>query len=234
MKIKHLKLYCANLDEQRHFYTRKFKFPVASDSGDSLTLKIGDSLLTFEENRIHKSYYHFAFNVPFGALEKALKWAHKKVEVIQVDDEVIQEFKAWNARALYFLDPAGNVVELIGRKRFNDEYPASFNESKLLNISEVGLPVFEVSSAYKTIKKATGLQKFDCVSNMFCAAGDDEGLLILVDSAEKSWFPTEDPARAFNLEVDFHVREKEYKLIYMEGDLEIDELTPKEAAANGA
>ena len=228
MKIKHLKLYCANLDEQRYFYTKKFKFPIVKDEGDSLSLRIGDSLLTFEENRIHKSYYHFAFNIPYGAVEKALKWAHKKVEVIHVDDEAIQEFKAWNARAIYFLDPAGNVVELIGRKRFNDENPASFTESKLLNISEVGIPVFEVSSAYKTIKKATGIQKFDCVSNMFCAAGDDEGLMILVDSAEKSWFPTDDPARAFNLEMDFFVEDREYNLIYVEGDLEIDQLTPSE------
>lgn len=232
MKIKHLKLYCANLDEQRFFYTRKFKFPVVSDSGDSLTLKIGESLLTFEENRIHKSYYHFAFNIPYGAIEKALKWAQKKVDVIHYDDEVIHEFKAWNARAVYFLDPAGNVVELIGRKRFNDDQPSTFTESTLLNISEVGLPVFEVSSAYKTIKKVTGLQKFDCVSNMFCAAGDDEGLLILVDSAEKSWYPTDDQARAFNLEIDFFVNDREFNLIHMEGDLEIEELTPKAATSN--
>ena len=232
MKVKHLKLYCANLDEQRFFYTKKFKFPVLEDTPDSITLAVGDSRLTFEENRIHKSYYHFAINIPFGAVEKALRWAHKKVDILQYDDEAIQEFRAWNARAFYFLDPAGNVVELIGRKRFNDESPNTFNESNLLNISEVGVPVFEVSSAFKILKKATGIKKFDCVSNMFCAAGDHEGLFILVDSAEKSWFPTDDPARAFNLEVDFEVDGNDFNLTYLEGDLEIDDVKTTEKAAS--
>jgi catechol 2,3-dioxygenase-like lactoylglutathione lyase family enzyme len=231
MKVKHLKLYCANLDELRFFYTRKFRFPVIEDTPDSITLKVGDSKLTFEENRLHKSYYHFAINIPFGGVEKALRWAHKKVDILQVDDESIQEFRAWNARAFYFLDPAGNVVEFIGRKRFNDTSPASFSEANLLNISEVGIPVFEVSSAFKILKKATGIKKFDCVSNMFCAAGDHEGLFILVDSAEKSWFPTDDPARAFNLEVDFLVGDRAFNLIYLEGDLEIDDVKTAETAS---
>ena len=232
MKIKHVKLFCANLDELRFFYTRKFNFPVVNDENDSLTLKIGDSLLTFEENRIHKSYYHFAFNIPFGELEKAVKWVHKKVEVIEFDDAAIQEFRAWNAKAIYFMDPAGNIVELIGRKRFNDEKVTSFNESAILNISEVGIPVFEVSSTYKAMKSATGIEKFDCVSNIFCAAGDDEGLFILVDSAEKSWFPTDDQARPFNLEVDFQVEDREYFLIYNEGELEILDFAEKQAASS--
>lgn len=222
MKIKHLKLYCANLDEQRYFYTKKFRFAVVEDENDRLTLKIGDSLLTFEENRIHKSYYHFAFNIPYGEVEKALKWVHKKVEVIHYDEEAIQEFKAWNARAIYFLDPAGNVVELIGRKRFNNDKLNTFSEAAFLNISEAGIPVFEVSSVYKALKNATGIEKFDCVSNMFCAAGDDEGLFILIDSAEKSWFPTDDPARPFNLAIDFSIREVDYNLVYQEGVLEVD------------
>ena len=230
MKIKHLKLYCANLDEQRFFYTRKFKFPVVQDADDVLTLRIGDSLLTFEENRIHKSYYHFAFNIPYGAVDKAMRWAHKCVEIIGGDENPIHEFTEWDARAFYFLDPAGNIVEFIGRKNFDSSSPTNFSEHKVLNISEAGIPVFEVSSVNKALRKATGLEEFDCVSNMFCAVGDDEGLFILVDSAEKSWYPTDDPARPFNLEVEFSVNDIDYFLNYMEGDLEIAGVEEKESA----
>ncbi len=231
MKVEHLKLYCANLDELRFFYTKKFNFPIVEDAGDCLTLKVGNSLLSFEENRIHKSYYHFAINIPYSSVNKALKWAHKKVEVIHYENQAIQEFNAWEARAIFFLDPAGNVVEFIGRKRFNDDKLGSFNEEAFISISEVGIPVFEVSSAFKAINHATGIEKFDCVSNTFCAAGNDEGLLILVDSAEKSWFPTDDPARAFNLEVYFRVGARLFHLTYHEGELEIAEVSEREPAS---
>ena len=224
MKIKHLKLYCANLDELRFFYTRKFNFPVVHDEGDQLTLKIGASLLTFEENRIHKSYYHFAFNVPYGSEKKLTNWVHKKVDLIHKEGKIVQDFEDWKAKSIYFLDPAGNVVEFIGREEFNRDKVPAYSEEAVLNISEIGIPVFEVSSAFKAIEHATGIEKFDCDANMFCAAGDHEGLMILVDSAERSWYPTDDPARAFNLSMEFEVKGNSFELIYNEGDLEIEDL----------
>ncbi len=224
MKIKHLKLDCANLDEQKYFYTRKFKFRIVEEGNGEITLQAGSSLLTFTENRLHKPYYHFAFNIPYGAVESALKWVHKKVDIISFEGNEIQEFTNWQARAFYFLDPAGNVVELIGRKRFDDSDGSHFNESRILNISEIGIPVFEVSSAFKSINKATGIEQFDYNSNTFCAAGDDEGLFIIVDKAEKTWFPTNEPARVFNLEVNFKTDEQRFVLQRSSGELSVNKI----------
>lgn len=222
MEIKHLKLNCANLDEQKHFYTRKFNFKLVEEDDEEITLQIGSSRLSFSENRLQKSYYHFAFNVPYGSLQKALGWVRKRVEVIATpEDGEIQDFSAWQAHSLYFLDPAGNVVELIGRKRFNTETVNNFSANKILNISEVGLPVFEVSSAFQQINKATGLPKFDCTRSNFCAAGDDRGLLILVDKAEKAWFPTDEPARPFPLVIDFSQSQQDYQLIQEGSELRV-------------
>lgn len=224
MKINHLKLDCANLGEQRHFYTHLFNFKIHRESVDSITLMAGESLLTFTENRLRKPYYHFAFNIPHHQVEKAMKWASDKVDLLHSMSGVIQEFSSWHARSIYFLDPAGNIVELIGRERFEREAPDKFSEECILNVSEVGLPVFEVSSCFKSMHRATGIQKFDCKQPSFCAAGDDEGLFILVDKAEKTWFPTNENAKSYHLQVEFGNEGQDYFLDFFDDEWNIKKL----------
>ncbi len=227
MKIKHLKLDCANLEEQKYFYTKKFDFDIVEESDESITLKVGASLLTFTENRLKKSYYHFAFNIPYGAMEMAAEWVHKKVDVIVTDAGEIQEFPKWEARSVYFLDPAGNVVELIGRKNFDESKPTKFSKGQLLNISEVGLPVFQVTAAANYIVKTSGANQFGTSTSTFCAHGDDEGLFIIVDKAEKTWFPTDEPAKEYPLEVVFETEEGNFKLQLEGGGMTIEPVKTK-------
>ncbi len=227
MKIKHLKLDCANLEEQKYFYTKKFDFDIVEESDESITLKVGASLLTFTENRLKKSYYHFAFNIPYGAMEMAAEWVHKKVDVIVTDAGEIQEFPKWEARSVYFLDPAGNVVELIGRKNFDESKPTKFSKAQLLNISEVGLPVFQVTAAANYIVKTSGANQFGTSTSTFCAHGDDEGLFIIVDKAEKTWFPTDEPAKEYPLEVVFETEEGNFKLQLEGGGMTIEPVKTK-------
>ncbi|AEV33524.1 putative ring-cleavage extradiol dioxygenase [Owenweeksia hongkongensis DSM 17368] len=223
MKIKHLTLDCANLQEQKYFYTNKFAFDVVEESDESITLQMGDSKLTFLENRLKKSYYHFAVNIPFDSINKALHWLDKKVDIIETKDGKIQDFSNWKALAIYFLDPAGNVVEFIGRERIKSKSRTVFNEKDIINISEVGVPVFQVSEAFKIISQESSLQKFDCDASTFCASGDDEGLFIIVDKAEKTWFPTDEAAKAYPLKVLFENEKKTYTLRMESGMLGVEE-----------
>lgn len=221
MKIKHLRLDCSNLEEQKYFYTKKFKFSMVEESDEAITLQMGNSLLTFTENRLKKSYYHFAFNIPYKDMDKALQWLKKKVEVIPNDDGEIKDFSSWKAKAIYFLDPAGNVVELIGRERFEKGSGGTFDEDNILNISEIGLPVFQVTEAFNSIHKATGIEKFDCTGSTFCACGNDEGLFIIVDKAEKTWYPTDEAAKEYPLEVNFEVGSSSYNLKLSQGEMTV-------------
>ncbi len=203
MKINHLELHCSHLEEQRHFYTHNFEFVQVASGADFFTLQMGSSRLTFVEDRLIKPYYHFALNIPPHCAEAALEWAQKKVEILTGNDDEIVKFSKWKAQSIYFLDPAGNVVELIARERFGQETGTFREESSILNISEVGLPVFAVNAAFKSLHKETTTPKFDCRDSVFCAAGNDEGLFIIVDKAEKAWFPTQDAAKEFPLKVEF-------------------------------
>jgi catechol-2,3-dioxygenase len=114
------------------------------------------------------SPHHFAFHV--ADLEP---WKRR----LDVSEE--HDFSSWGgARAVYFRDPEGNVVELIARPEARPE----------LSLAEVGLPVADVAAAVATLGRDLGLQPYDEWGDEFAPLGDDDGLLIVV-RVGRGWFP---------------------------------------------
>jgi catechol-2,3-dioxygenase len=123
---------------------------------------------------------HFAVNVSdFGA---AVEWARARADLIA--DDV--PFGAWRARAAYFYDSAGNIVELIARER-------APGAELLIEVSEVGLPVSDVPAAVEFLRAELGLEVFDDGGDKFHALGDDHGLFIVVPVG-RDWLFTDRPA----------------------------------------
>jgi hypothetical protein len=125
---------------------------------------------------------HFAVNVPPNRFEEAVAWARGQAELIQ--DDV--PFEAWRARAAYYFDPAGNLVELIARER-------APGDELLIEVSEVGLPVADVGAAVDFLEAELGLLQSSGDRESFSAVGDDHGLFILVPVG-RAWLFTDRPA----------------------------------------
>ncbi|MBA3262337.1 MAG: hypothetical protein H0T69_07715 [Thermoleophilaceae bacterium] len=125
---------------------------------------------------------HFAVNVPPKRFEEAVAWARQQAELIQED----VPFPMWRARAAYYFDPAGNLVELIARER-------APGEELLIEVSEVGLPVADVGAAADFFEAELGLPHFSGDRENFSAVGDDRGLFILVPVG-RAWLFTDRPA----------------------------------------
>jgi catechol-2,3-dioxygenase len=123
---------------------------------------------------------HFAVNV--GRFEDAVDWArgHSKL----VHDDV--PFVDWRARAAYYFDPVGNIIELIARER-------APSDELLMEVSEVGLPVSDVRTAVDFLQAELALEDFDGDRENFHALGDDHGLLIVVPVG-RPWLFTDRPA----------------------------------------
>jgi catechol-2,3-dioxygenase len=132
---------------------------------------------------------HFAVNVPPQRFEEAVDWARSRFRV--VEDDV--PFPAWRARAAYFFDPGGNIVELIARER-------APGEELFLEVSEVGMPVSDVDAAVEWLEEELGLPRFDVDPGTFGAMGDDRGLFIVVPVG-REWLFTEEPAADVPLQV---------------------------------
>jgi hypothetical protein len=122
--------------------------------------------------------HHFAFHT--ASLEP---W-QRRLDVTEEHD-----FSGWDgARAVYFRDPAENVVELLARPEPRPE----------LTLAEVGLPVDDVAAAVNALAQL-GLEPYRDWDESFAPLGDADGLLIVVRTG-RGWLPYDVPSGAAPLE----------------------------------
>ena len=113
--FKAVTLFTNQLNELKSFYQNILEMPLIKDGADSFTLRIGSSTLTFKASHLPAAY-HFAFNIPGTHMAEAKKWLQERVELNREDGNDEIYYKSFDADAVYFDDPAGNVVEFIGRR----------------------------------------------------------------------------------------------------------------------
>jgi catechol 2,3-dioxygenase-like lactoylglutathione lyase family enzyme len=81
-------------------------------------------------------FYHFALLVPGNRFDAAHAWAEERFELLGG----VFEFENWDARAVYFLDPAGNITELIAHRGLEESgREGAFGPEEIVGFSELGL-----------------------------------------------------------------------------------------------
>ena len=207
MQIKKIFLETARLNELNEFYHEMLGLPITNQK-HGLQLKAGNSDIFFKQHAGSlRPFYHFAFNIPFNKIESARQWLKKKTDLIWINDYngEIAEFFNWKARSIYFLDPAGNIVELIGRQEFVLDSENDFGPDDFLSVSEIGI-VYLKEVYENRIAEMMEVMELDYFARQkplpgFSAIGNDEGLLIAVYN-ERNWYPTSLRAAIFPLEIE--------------------------------
>lgn len=218
MKIEKIELLTNKLKDQADFYANTLRLPVETFD-DKIVVKTGKSEIVFKKSDT-PAYYHFAFNIPSLQIQDAIDWLEaplnsgdSRVEILTNRGKKIVNFKAWGAEAVYFYDAAGNILEFIARKPANIENDAEFSEKSIKYISEIGVAVSNVKYHFDHLNVRHDVPFYSGNTHDFCAAGDAEGLFILVLANSKYWLPTKRNAKRFPLTVHFRTtgRLKEYK-----------------------
>ena len=194
MRFLTLDLYCPDLDAQRSFYSRQLEWQEITDSEAPLAYQVGYTRLRFRE-KADVPPYHFAFNIPAGQEAEALDWLKERTEIISFRGKDVIDFSNWEAYAMYFRDPAGNIVEFIARRPLRLPAIRPFSHKSIAGASEMGVAVRSIRPFYEKLHQGFGLELFDGSFDKFCAVGDHEGLFIVVDQATKDWFPAGIPAK---------------------------------------
>ena len=202
MRIKHLKLFTNNLDEQKLFYESILNYNVINEDEKSFTVKVGSSKLSFVKGE-GKYNYHFASNIPSNKIVEALEWTKKRVEIQSFNDNEIVKFPNWDAKSIYFYDRDMNILEFISRKNLNANSEKKFNQNSLISLGEIGVPTISVAELYTKITNKFGLKKYDCEEEVFCAVGDEHGLFIVINYSKKKWLPNMDEAISSPFEIEF-------------------------------
>lgn len=215
MLIRRLTLQTLDLPALTAFYVAGLGLRVLERTPLRLTLAVGHSELTFRalprpDPDAPRPRYHFAFNVPGGAIGAAAAWLGRAAALLpipgQAPDQPVAPFPNWQAEAVYALDPGGNIIECIARHGL-DLPPVGepFSATDLHGISEIGVVVADVPTAVARYQKDAGLPVFarQPPQPNFAALGTDTGLVMLVPPG-RPWFPTDVPSAAFPLEVEIH------------------------------
>ena len=92
----------------------------------------------------------------------------------------VVDYAHWNAHSVFFLDPAGNVVEYIARHDLKNGDTGAFGWPDILCVSEIALVVDDVRAAAETVTRAAAVQQYKGGDEQFMALGDEWGLLLLM------------------------------------------------------
>lgn len=185
-RFSSLRLRASHPHRLREFYGNTMGLPVFDSSG-ATSVVIGESKIEFEKAASDtEPFYHFAFNVSENKFTAAKNWLKKRTSLLQ-DPEGRDEifFKAWNAHAVYFKDPCGNIGELIARHTLDNRRSGDFSVDDMLCVSEIGCPAERPDEVSAALEKTFGLKRY-LNSPMF--VGDEQGLFVL-PPVGRPWIP---------------------------------------------
>lgn len=199
MKITEVQLETHRLAEMKTFYTETLGLPLVHANARSFIVRAGNSKLKFSKTKTEEPVYHFAFNIPENKIQESKDWLNGRAALIEKDGKDLFHIEDWNADAVYFFDPAGNIVEFIARHTLKNASNAPFSSDSILSISEIGYVVDEdVRLFSQHIKAELSLKLYSGDEKSFSALGDEEGLVIVVP-AGRTWYPTNIVAESFKV-----------------------------------
>jgi catechol 2,3-dioxygenase-like lactoylglutathione lyase family enzyme len=214
MKIERVELLSVDLQAQWNFYSNILELP-AGLKAPGLSVKAGTTNLLFTQaDTGFEGAYHFAFNIPENQIVSAKEWLSRRTTLLR-DERGNDHFRheGWNADAVYFKDPAGNILEFIARHDLPNAVDGDFDSGQILNVSEIGLPSENVVAFAGELCTRLGLSVFRQEPNAnFTPVGDNEGLLIL-PAKDRIWYPnTGVPARLLPVRVRGKANGKEWEV----------------------
>lgn len=185
--FKAVTFYTNKLKQLKGFYGNVLGLGVVESSIHHFSIKVGTSLLTFRETQ-EPTLYHFAINIPGNQFKLAKYWASERVTLNREDalDEIY--YSRFDADAFYFEDPAGNIIELIGRRKV-DKW-SDFDIDSFLNISEASITtpfVVEVGEHLQNLGiPISGSVEID--SNGLNFLGRKDSFILLVPPGRRWYF----------------------------------------------
>jgi catechol-2,3-dioxygenase len=182
----------APMAAMRAFYGKTLDLRIMDERADRFTVEAGESRITFvitqDTVQGRTPFYHFAFNIPENKIVQALEWQKVRTPLLAIPERNqaagfpsgVVDYRHWNAHSIFFLDPAGNVVEYIARHDLKNGDTSPFSWADILYVSEIGLVVDDVAGAVDAIKNLTALSPYKGGDATFMAMGDEYGLLLVM------------------------------------------------------
>jgi catechol 2,3-dioxygenase-like lactoylglutathione lyase family enzyme len=185
------------------FYALRLGVELLERTDELVAVNVGVTRLDFVRSAA-QAFYHFALLAPGNRFDALLAWTAERTELLpeQETGEVVFDFSNWDARACYFHDPAGNIVELIAHRGIGETLAAaSFSAGELLGFSELGLVGDTATIARELARIALELWDGTLSEEGRLAFVGERARTLILSPVGRPWLPTGRPAEAHPLEV---------------------------------
>jgi len=215
MHITNLTIYTSKLQEQIDFYSKNLNLHSIHASSEQAIFQVGWSTLTLVKGR-QQGPYHFCFLIPENKIDDAVIWANDRLSLLNEEkSRVVHHFSLWNAHSIYFLDPDGNILEFIARHNLQNATDSTFDESQIICINEIGMPVNNIAEANKMLSSTMHTKLWQGDLSRFAVHGDEEALILLPHLTQKKiWYPTATALVQAHSKVSILNEGVEYHIVY--------------------
>jgi catechol 2,3-dioxygenase-like lactoylglutathione lyase family enzyme len=199
MRIRQLTIATGDLDGQVAFYGERLGLPVSRDE-EAIEISLRDSTIRFEPAEAGlDARYHFAINVPRDSIQAAVAWLRERHEPLSFDGDPIRTDVGDGC--VYFLDPAGNVVELIASPHLEADRQ-DFGPESLIEMAEIGIASADVTATAAALREVFD-EPVRWGDSELPAVGDEHAVVI-VSPVGRGWVPVDLPARPLPTEILAH------------------------------
>jgi catechol 2,3-dioxygenase-like lactoylglutathione lyase family enzyme len=196
MRIRQLTIATGELDGQAVFYGERLGLPVGRDE-KGIEVRLRDSTIRFERAGPDlDARYHFAINVPGDSIEAAVAWLGERAEVLSFDGDPVRTDVG--VGCVYFLDPAGNVVELIASPHI-EGVGERFGSESLIEVAEIGIAAADVDATAAAVQEAFA-EPVRWSDSELTAVGDRHAVVIIAPVG-RGWIPVDLAAHALPTEI---------------------------------
>lgn len=139
-----------------------------------------------------RPFHHLALLVPGDRFEAARAWASERTSLLDGPGGTPHvRFEAWDADALYFLDPAGSIVELIAHRGVAEAGTTGpFDPAELAGISEVGLVLADGPAAAAALEAQLALAVWSGDPAGGLAFAGRRAHTLILAAPGRPWLPT--------------------------------------------
>ncbi|HLR80411.1 MAG TPA: hypothetical protein VK119_07490 [Bacillota bacterium] len=134
--FKSVLLYTNQWKALKRFYQNVMELDVADSGADEFTVAVGETRVTFQQSD-RAAFYHIAFNIPGNQFSIMKTWMKDRWTLNKEGGVNEVYFSSFDADSFYFEDPAGNIIELIGRRK--RDFFGPLTKEAFFNVSEVGM-----------------------------------------------------------------------------------------------
>jgi catechol 2,3-dioxygenase-like lactoylglutathione lyase family enzyme len=188
MRIRQLTIATGDLEGQAAFYGERLGLPVGRADG-AVEVRLRDSTIRFERAAPDlDARYHFAINVPGDSIHAAVAWLGGRAEPLTFDGDPVRADVG--AGCVYFLDAAGNVVELIASPHVEGD-GGEFGPGSLVEIAEIGIASADPAATVAAVEGAfaEGVS-WGGPGSELTAVGDHHAVVIVAPIG-RGWIPVD-------------------------------------------